>query len=197
MRDDASFRVMLGVVVAGLFVVRAHYHAQSLRSGAVKRFESPLNMALRAVAGLTGITMLILYLAKPEWMAWGSLPLWTWLRWTGAALGLASVSMLAWVHHELGRNFSATLHLRADHTLVTAGPYHWVRHPMYTALYGVGLSFFLLSANWLIGAVFLGGLSAVMISRVSKEDALMASRFGDQYHAWAARTGRFLPRFRS
>ena len=67
---------------------------------------------------------------------------------------------------------------------------------MYTAFYGVVLSFFLLSANRLIGAIFLGGLTAVMISRVAREEHVMHEKFGPQYQAWAAQTGRFLPRLR-
>jgi len=142
MRDDASFRLMLGVVVASLAVVRAYYQMQSRRAGPVKQFESSTNIALRSVAGLAGFAALIVCLVKPEWLAWASLPLWPALRWAGAPLGMASALMLVWVHHELGRNFSGTLHLRAEHTLVTSGPYRWIRHPMYTALYVVRSRFF-------------------------------------------------------
>jgi protein-S-isoprenylcysteine O-methyltransferase Ste14 len=195
--DDAICRVMLGVVIAGMSVVRIYRHAQAGRSGPAMRLEGPLNMALRAAAGLTGFVVLILYLASPQRLAWASVPLWPWLRWTGAVAGLASVGLLAWVYRELGRNFSATLHVRAEHTLVTSGPYHWVRHPMHTVFYGLCVSFLLLSANCFIGAIFLAGLTAVMLSRVNKEDAVMAARFPDQYPAWAAHTGRFLPRYRS
>ncbi|MBZ5609057.1 MAG: isoprenylcysteine carboxylmethyltransferase family protein [Acidobacteriia bacterium] len=197
MQGQAIFRALLGAVIASLFVVRMYYHAQSRHAGPVKQFESPLNIALRATAGISGLGLIVLYLVKPDWMSWASVPLWPWLRWSGAVLGAGAVILLWRVHHELGRNFSGTLHLREQHTLVTSGPYRWVRHPMYTAFYGVGLAFFLISANWFIGAVFLGGLTSVMISRVSKEDAVMAARFGDAYQVWAAHAGRFLPRFRS
>jgi len=196
MPDDAPFRLALGILVALVAVVRTHYQIQARRSGPVTQFESPLNIALRGTAGLAGFAILILYLAKPDLLAWASLALPAWLRWIGAVLGAAAVLLLAWVHHELGRNFSGTLHLRAEHTLVTTGPYRRIRHPMYTALFGIVLSFFLLSANWLIGAIFVGGLSAVLISRVAKEEAVMREKFGAQYQTWAAHTGRFLPRLR-
>jgi len=197
MPGDARYRILLGLVIAGLVVVRSYHHAQSLRAGPVQRFESPLNMTLRAIAGFAGLALLIVYLAKPEWLAWAAIPLRPWLRWAGFVLGIASLALLAWVHHELGRNFSGTLHLRAEHTLVTSGPYRWARHPMYTAFYGLGLAFLLVPANWLLGGIVLLSVTAVMISRVNKEDALMAERFGQQYRAWAAHTGRFLPRLRT
>ena len=194
---DAQFRIALGVVFAGLAVVRTYYQIQARHSGPAKQFESSLNIALRAMGGLAGFAILILYLVKPDTLAWASLELPAWLRWPGAALGAAGVLLLVWVHRALGRNFSGTLHLRVEHTLVTSGPYRWVRHPMYTAFFGVVLSFFLLSANWLIGGIFIGGIAAVMISRVAKEERVMADRFGAGYQAWAARTGRFLPQLRS
>lgn len=191
------FRIALGAVLTGLLVVRIYHHLASRHAGPVRQFESSLNIALRVIAGLTGIFLLILHLVKPDWMAWASVCLPAWLRWTGVVLGVVGVLMLAWVHHELGRNFSGTLHLRTEHTLVTSGPYHWIRHPMYTAFFAITLSFFLLSANWLIGIVFLGGLIAVMISRVTKEEQVMATRFGAEYQTWATHTGRFLPRIHS
>lgn len=197
MPDDAPFRFALGGVIGAVLVVRTYYQIQARHSVPVKQFESPLNIALRAAGGLAGFALLILYLAKPASLAWAALALPAWLRWLGAPLGVAGTLLLAWVHHELGRNFSGTLHLRAEHTLVIAGPYRRVRHPMYTAFFGVVLSFFLLSANWLIGAVFIGGLSAVMISRVPKEERVMGERFGAEYESWAAHTGRFLPRLRA
>ncbi|HYL37147.1 MAG TPA: isoprenylcysteine carboxylmethyltransferase family protein [Bryobacteraceae bacterium] len=193
---DAQFRIALGAVFAGLTALRTYYQIQARHSGPAKQFESSLNIVLRAMGGLAGFALLILYLVEPDTLAWASLELPAWLRWLGAVFGAAGVLLLVWVHRELGRNFSGTLHLRVEHTLVTSGPYRWVRHPMYTAFFGVVLSFFLLSANWLIGAIFIGGIAAVMISRVAKEERVMADRFGAEYQAWAARTGRFLPQLR-
>ena len=145
-REDTPFRVALGIVVAAVAAVRTFYQIHARRSGPATQFESPLNIALRSVAGLAGIAILILYLAKPDLLAWAALPLPAWLRWLGVPLGVAGALLLAWVHRELGRNFSGTLHLRAEHTLVTSEPYRRTRHPMYTAFFGVVLSFFLLSA---------------------------------------------------
>jgi protein-S-isoprenylcysteine O-methyltransferase Ste14 len=37
-----------------------------------------------------------------------------------------------WVFSALGRNVSETVLTKGDHELVTAGPYRWIRHPLYT-----------------------------------------------------------------
>jgi len=123
MRDDAPFRIVLGAVFAAVLVVRTYYQIQARHSGPAKQFESPLSIALRGVGGLAAFAILILYVARSDSLAWASLALPAWLRWLGAALGVAGELLLAWVHRELGRNFSGTLHLRDEHTLVTTGPY--------------------------------------------------------------------------
>ncbi len=197
MHYDAPFRIALGTILIAVFAVRLYGHSQTIRAGKIQWVEGRMNTVLRMVAGLAGIAALWTYLIWPEWILWASVPLPDWLRWTGVAAAVPGIAALAWVHHELGRNFAATLHVRTEgHTLVTSGPYRWVRNPMYASLYLILISFFLVSANWLIGLMWFGGFTALMISRVPKEEALMREKFGDQYQAWAAHTGRFLPRFR-
>ena len=191
---DAEFRIALGILMAAVLLVRVPAHLRSFQPAEKRRLEGTLNIALRTLTALAGFALLLVYLSKPEWIAWAALPIPSALRWLGGAVGAGSIAGLIWIHSELGRNFSATLEIRADQVLVTSGPYRWVRHPMYAALFLIVFSFFLLSANWLIGAVWIGGFTAVVVSRLAKEEAAMESKFGDQYRAWAARTGRLLPR---
>lgn len=194
MRDESQFRLALGVVCAALAVVRVYYQVQARRAGPVTEFEGKANIAMRVCIGLAGFALLTIYVSRPERLGWALVPLPAWFRWMGAPLGLSGVLLLLWVHRELGANFRGTLHLRQQHTLVTSGPYQWVRHPMYTSFFAIILAFALLSANWLIAVVFVGGVTLVMVSRVRKEETVMCSRFGAAYDAWAARTGRFLPK---
>jgi len=197
MQDDALFRLLLTILIVVVGVVRVYYQRQARHAGPSKQFESTANIATRSAGGLVAIAALVLRVAKPEWLAWSSMPLWPVLRWTGVVVGFAATLLLVWAHRTLGKNFTGTLHLRAEHTLVTSGPYHWIRHPMYTALLSIALAFFLLSANWFIGAMFIGGLTAVIATRMPKEEQVMASRFGSDCQSYAARTGRLLPRLRT
>jgi len=174
--------------------VRLPHQARSFAGGERRRLESRLNIFLRSIAGLAGLGLLIVYLLEPMWIEWAVLPLPDGLRWLGAASGGAGIAGLIWVHRELGPNFSATLEVRSDQSLVTSGPYRWVRHPMYTTLYLIVLSFFLVSANWLIGVLWIGTFTLIVLSRVAREDAAMEAKFGQAYRVWAAHTGRLLPR---
>ncbi len=83
--------------------------------------------------------------------------------------------------------------IKDSHTLVTSGPYRWVRHPIYTSYFALALSLFLLTTNLFIGLALLA-LSILLASRVEGEEALLLERFGDEYRAYMQRTGRFLPR---
>lgn len=79
--------------------------------------------------------------------------------------------------------------------LVTRGPYHRLRHPIYFA----GLLIFpgagALTANLFILAAGLAGL-AILAIRTPREEALLLEEFGDEYRDVMARTGRWLPRMR-
>jgi protein-S-isoprenylcysteine O-methyltransferase Ste14 len=94
----------------------------------------------------------------------------------------------------LGKNFSPVLHVREEHTLVTEGPYRWVRHPMYTTMFVFGGGLLLLTANWIIGGPMLVAAVAVVLLRVDREEAVMIEQFGDEYREYMEHTGRFLPR---
>ena len=82
------------------------------------------------------------------------------------------------------------------HQLVTGGPYAWVRHPLYTNGLALFLGLALMQASWfgfLATLVALVGISVVVIPR---EEQALEARFGAQFRAYRARTGRLVPRLR-
>jgi protein-S-isoprenylcysteine O-methyltransferase Ste14 len=138
---------------------------------------------------------LIVYVINPAWMRWSTIPLPDWLRWIGAMLGTIGAILLVWTHRVLGKNFFGGMKIRADHQLIEEGPYRRVRHPMYTAFILLGLGFFFLSGNWLIGGTWLLATGLVIATRMPQEEQMMAEQFGEKYEAYQARTVRFLPKF--
>ena len=72
-----------------------------------------------------------------------------------AALGTVVLAIALWVflrsHAELGRNWSISLEMRSNHRLVQTGVYRFVRHPMYSSFFLLGLAQFLLLPNWVGG----------------------------------------------
>ncbi len=77
---------------------------------------------------------------------------------------------------------------------MTSGPYRYMRHPMYTALFLSMAAILLLTRSWLVGGVPLVGLCVIVLLRVEREERVMIGKFGDAYRDYMKRTGRFLPR---
>lgn len=149
-------------------------------------------ITLRLV-GLSGIFGVLLYLVNPNWMAWARWNLAVGLRWTGVGLGLVSGFLFLWTLRSLGKNLTDTVVTRKGHTLVSTGPYRWIRHPFYTATALAAPASALAAANWFFilagSAVFV-----LLVIRTRKEEANLIATFGDDYRDYMQRTGRFLPR---
>jgi protein-S-isoprenylcysteine O-methyltransferase Ste14 len=121
------------------------------------------------------------------------MPLPTWLRWAGVPVFALAVGLLAWTLRSLGTNLTDTVVTRRAHTLVTHGPYRWIRHPFYDAMALVIVAIALIAATWFVlaaGVVVFG----LLAKRVTTEEAKLLARFGDAYRVYRERTGRFLPK---
>jgi protein-S-isoprenylcysteine O-methyltransferase Ste14 len=81
-----------------------------------------------------------------------------------------------------------------DKSLVTSGPYHWIRHPIYAAFLLVMSAPLLISANWFIGFLWLGLTALEVMGRMRFEEGLMIETFGEQYQLYMQTTGRLIPR---
>ena len=115
------------------------------------------------------------------------------LAWLGLFVFLGSLWLFYRVHRELGRNWSDSLEVREQHTLVTGGLYKYVRHPMYSAFFLWAVAQLLLLPNWIAGPAGLVGFGTLYLFRVGQEEKLMLSTFGDAYRAYMQRTARIVP----
>lgn len=117
------------------------------------------------------------------------------LRALGVALAVASTGLVVWTWrtHQVRL---ALWHMENDApaSIVTTGPYAFVRHPFYT-------SFLLGTLGAACHAPHLGLVAtfvyaAVVLDRTAarEERRLSQSAFGAEYVAYMGRTGRFLPR---
>ena len=113
--------------------------------------------------------------------------------------GTAVMTLALWLfwrsHADLGLNWSVKIELRQQHNLVTHGVYKRIRHPMYTAIFLVGVAQAMLIENWLAGWSALVSFGIMYLVRTPREERMMLQHFGDEYRAYMQRTGRLLPRF--
>lgn len=128
-------------------------------------------------------------------MAWASIDLPNSARWLGVFIGAVACALMIWTFRSLGHNLTDTVVTRRDATLVTHGPYRWVRHPFYLAFAMAVVANALITANAFLAitgtAAFL-----VIVARTSIEEQKLIERFGRDYREYMRRTGRFLPRIR-
>jgi protein-S-isoprenylcysteine O-methyltransferase Ste14 len=195
MSDDETFRLIL---IAGSLIVFpiAIYHrlkAHSTGETLDRWKEGPYILFTLRPLGIAVMVGLFAYMVNPARMAWSSLPLPTWLRWVGVGVAVFGGALFIWTLRNLGKNLTDTVVTRREHTLVTTGPYRWVRHPFYVAAALTLLGNSLAAANWFL----LGGgmlVFTLLAIRTRIEEAELLARFGGAYEEYMGRTHRFLPR---
>jgi protein-S-isoprenylcysteine O-methyltransferase Ste14 len=194
MNDDQTFALVLRIGWLILFPIILFHRVRSQMTGERldRRQEGALILLTLRPAGIAHMIGVITYMVNPARMAWSSMPLPVWLRWTGVAIGAAAGCLLVWTLVNLGKNLTDTVVTRKAHTLVTAGPYRWVRHPFYDAVALAVLANSLVAANWFLLAT--GAMLITMIVvRTRREEEHLLARFGDSYRSYIDRTGRFFP----
>lgn len=176
------------------FSIRVHQAGERLMPDreAVER-EGRGMFVVRVLMFFLLIAILVLYAFNVAWIGMLSVPFPGWLRWAGFALGLVSLVFWAWTQAVLGKEWSPQLQLREEHHLMTKGPYARVRHPLYTAIFGFGISLVLVTANWVF-IILAGAMIAGLIARIPREEQMMIEQFGEEYKAYMQRTGRFFPK---
>jgi protein-S-isoprenylcysteine O-methyltransferase Ste14 len=109
----------------------------------------------------------------------------------GLALFVLGLALAVWARVYLGRNWGMPMSQKADPELVTAGPYHSIRHPIYTgiilAMIGTTIA---VSLYWLVAAVLIGGY---FIFSATVEERSMTERFPDSYPAYKRSTKMLIP----
>src|SRR5690349_9052255 len=96
----------------------------------------------------------------------------TWLVWSGLALLIAGLAYTWWARVHLGRNWSAIVTLKEDHTLIQSGPYGITRHPIYTGILAAFLGTWLTypTAGVLLGVAL---FTLAFIIKLRQEERLM------------------------
>jgi protein-S-isoprenylcysteine O-methyltransferase Ste14 len=114
-----------------------------------------------------------------------------WWQGIGLAVFLLGLALAVWARVYLGRNWGMPMSQKDDPELVTTGPYHSVRHPIYSgiilAMIGttIAVSLYWLAAVILLGVYFV--YSAVM------EERSMARVFPDSYPEYKRSTKMLIP----
>jgi protein-S-isoprenylcysteine O-methyltransferase Ste14 len=112
----------------------------------------------------------------------------------GIALVVVGAAFALWAASTLGNQFDLEPEVHRDHVVVRAGPYRFVRHPIYLGLAVHLVGACIASGNFvLILGVLLVGLPLFYL-RAKAEEQLLRAELGPSYDAYAREVGMFLPR---
>jgi protein-S-isoprenylcysteine O-methyltransferase Ste14 len=197
--NENIFRLFAALILFTGMGISVYFRRKADRESGEKISRSADGTVMMTIIRIGGLVLWLsplVYLVNPGWMAWSKLGLPDWARWLGVGLGLLCVMGIYWLFSSIGSGITPTSATRRQHTLVTSGPYRWVRHPLYTVGSSLFISFGMMADNWFIAA--LGILAFIgMAIRTPKEEANLIEKFGDEYREYMKRTGRFFPKFGS
>ncbi len=131
-----------------------------------------------------------------RWLRLRILPPDPWIENLGIAVTAAGLLFSIWARAHLGRNWSGNVTVKVGHQLIRSGPYHWVRHPIYSgmilAILGTAINKGQLRG---LVAVVLLWIGFTMKSRI--EERFMLTTFGPEYEEYSRTTGAIIPRLKA
>jgi protein-S-isoprenylcysteine O-methyltransferase Ste14 len=114
-----------------------------------------------------------------------------WREGIGLVLFALGLGFAIWARLHIGRNWGIPMTQKEEPELVTSGPYHLVRHPIYAGILvaAVGTA---VALSWLwLTAVLLAGVYFVYSATV--EERYLAEQFPDRYPVYKRSTKMLVP----
>ena len=161
--NDLGLKIAVVVLLLGLRLVRwRRRRLTGFGASWPAMIDNPTDTSILMTAGVVWSTALVFWYGFPQQIASCNVAVPDGLRWAAVAVAAAALGLLGWADATLGENLCVSLKLRTDHTLVTSGPYRWVRHPIYSAALVFFAAVAVVSANWLVGASLIGGMVLIV-----------------------------------
>jgi protein-S-isoprenylcysteine O-methyltransferase Ste14 len=104
-----------------------------------------------------------------------------------------SVALVWMAARHLDKQWRFEAALSEDHKLITTGPYRWLRNPIYASMLGMLLATGFAKTWW---PLLIAGVIFFVIGteiRVRAEEKLLASRFGEEFERYKAKTPAYFP----
>jgi protein-S-isoprenylcysteine O-methyltransferase Ste14 len=109
----------------------------------------------------------------------------------GVILFLSGLGLAVWARIYLGRNWGMPMTQKDEPELVTSGPYHLVRHPIYSGILLAILGTSLATNLYLL--IALGVIGIYFIYSASVEEKIMTTSFPNTYPSYRMRTKMLIP----
>jgi protein-S-isoprenylcysteine O-methyltransferase Ste14 len=194
--NEQLFRWFFIAISISTLSISGYFRRKARQSGEVfpRAREGKLVLLSRLLFSAPLYLPIIAFMLNPAWMAWSAISIPIWLRWLDVAVGLGMLPLIYWVVSSIGNNISETFLTKENPILVTHGPYHWVRHPLYTVATIWLISLSILGANWFMLAMTCLAFMGLAVLVIPREETELRRNFGNEYQDYMKRTGRFVPR---
>ncbi len=106
----------------------------------------------------------------------------------------AGIGLRTWSKIVLGRYYTFSIGLTEGHRILEAGPYRFVRHPLYLGTFLAVTGFPLLTQSWLTVWVLTLPTALAYGLRLLREEDYLLTQLGAEYRGYAQRTARLIPR---
>jgi len=179
-------------IIPALWIIWLGYWGWAARGVTrAARTESRASRLSRALP----IGLAIVLLVAPTMPGWLG-DHWTRSTWTlfgvRVLLVVAGLGFTVWARRALGRHWSARVTIKDAHDIVRAGPYRWIRHPIYTGILLAFLGCALARPQWRGVVAF--ALVAISYGRKLRlEERWLGETFGARYTEYQTRTWALIP----
>jgi protein-S-isoprenylcysteine O-methyltransferase Ste14 len=109
----------------------------------------------------------------------------------GVILFLSGLGLAVWARIYLGRNWGMPMTQKDEPELVTSGPYHLVRHPIYSGILLALLGTSLATNLYLLLGVVIIGIYFIYSAKVEEKN--MTATFPNTYPGYRMRTKMLIP----
>lgn len=174
-------------------VIRYPYQKTAREGVKTDQRVSRTETILLTLMTLVALVIPLVYSLTP-WLDFANYHLSAWMGVGGMLLLVFSVFIFGRAHRDLKTNWSPSLEICRDHTLVTDGIYRIIRHPMYLSQSIWVIAQILLLQNWLAGPLDLLFFIPYYFLRVRAEEQMLLDAFGDAYREYMKKTGGLVPK---
>jgi protein-S-isoprenylcysteine O-methyltransferase Ste14 len=178
-------------IIAEILIRNPYKNAISRNKIKDRRVDSAEKLELLLLF-VAGYLIPALYIFTP-WLNFANYRLPDWAGLAGVIMLTAAVYIFWRAHVDLGLNWSPSLEMREQHTLITHGVYSRIRHPMYASQWLWVIAQPLLLQNWIAGFLGVVAFAPLYFLRVPREEQMMLDHFGDEYRRYMDQSGRVMP----
>lgn len=167
-----------------------YWSAASKNASPARRTESGKSRRVHVV--LVNLALLLVALPIRQ-LSPRFLPNSIWIAWLGLSIQTASGLFAIWARRHLAANWSGEISIKVDHELIRSGPYHLIRHPIYTGMLGMFVGATVVAGRY--QAIF--GLLIVGFAysrKIRLEEAILRNAFGTAYDIYGNQAGALIPK---